>query len=98
MMKAGLLLNGSGAIIYLTSHGMVVDEDLKEKFKAKGIHKFIVYELPVDEVKKRYGAHFDIVKQDLRESDDLRILDYDGSRAFGMFSFKEMGEAQFMEL
>jgi len=97
-MKAGLLLNGSGAIIYLTSHGMVVDEDLKEKFKAKGIHKFIVYELPVDEVKKRYGAHFDIVKQDLRESDDLRILDYDGSRAFGMFSFKEMGEAQFMEL
>ncbi len=97
-MKAGLLLNGSGAIIYITSHGMVLDDDLKEKFKAKGIHKCIVYELPVVDVKDRYGAHFNIVEQDLRETDDLRILDYDGSRAFGMFSFKEMGDAQFMEL
>jgi hypothetical protein len=91
-MKAGLLVTGCGALVYLTSHSEFIDNALKDKFKAKGTPKFIVYEISVEEAKKRYGGHFDIVIQDLRESDDLRILDYDGTRAFNMFSFKEMGE------
>ncbi|MFC1671462.1 cytosolic protein, partial [Spirochaetota bacterium] len=61
-------------------------------FEAKGISKFIAYEVSIEEAKNRYGGHFDIVIRDLRETDDLRILDYDGSRAFKMFSFKELGE------
>lgn len=91
-MKAGLLLTGDGALIYLTSHKSFVDEDLINKFEAKGITKFIAYELPADEARKRYGRHFDIVVQDLKESNDLRILDYTGCRAFRMFSFKELGQ------
>jgi hypothetical protein len=96
-MKAGLLLNGSGAIIYLTSHKGIVDDHLVQKFKAKGINKFMAYELPAEEVKKRYGMHYDIVLGDLHESDDLRILDYDGTRAFKMFSFSEMGKPFYVE-
>lgn len=91
-MKAGLLLSGSGALIYLTSHKEFMDENLIKKFETKGILKFIAYEIPVEEAKKRYGGHFDIVVQDLRETDDLRILDYQGPRAFKMFSFKELGK------
>ncbi len=91
-MKAGLLLSGSGALIYLTSHKEFMDKNLIEKFGSKGISKFIAYEIPVEEAKKRYGGHFDIVVQDLRETDDLRILDYEGPRAFKMFSFKELGK------
>jgi hypothetical protein len=91
-MKAGLLLSGSGAIIYLTSHEKFMDENLIWKFESKGITKFIAYEIPIEEAKKRYGGHFDVVVQDLRETDDLRILDYEGCRAFKMFSFKELGE------
>jgi hypothetical protein len=34
--------------------------------------------------------HFDIVARDLKESDDLRVLDFDGSRAFRLFHFSEM--------
>ena len=90
-MKAGMLLTGDGALIYLTSHGSFIDQSLIDKFEAKGITKFIAYEIPVEEAKKRYGKHFDIVVQDLRESNDLRILDYTGCRAFKMFSFKELG-------
>ena len=91
-MKAALLVTGSGAIMYLTSHDSVVDQGLIDKFRAKGITKFIAYEVNLEEAKKRYGGHFDIVTRDLNETDDLRILDYDGSRAFSMFSFAEMGE------
>ena len=91
-MKAGLLLWGNGAMIYLTSHPSIVDDELVRKFQSKGIDKFIAYEVPVEEAKRRYGGHFDVVVRDLRETDDLRILDYRGSRAFQMFSFDELGE------
>ncbi len=90
-MKAGLMLYGNGALIYLTSHLRFMDDDLIRKFRNKGITKFLVYEIPVEEAKKRYGNHFDMVVQDLKETDDLRVLDYDGTRAFKMFSFGEMG-------
>ena len=33
-----------------------------------------------------------MVARDLRESDDLRILDYNGDRAFKLFSFAEFGQ------
>ena len=91
-MKAGLLVTGNGALIYLTSHPSYIDNELTGKFKSKGINKFITYEISVDEAKKRYGGHFDVVVKDLRETDDLRILDYDGNRAFRMFSFSELGD------
>jgi hypothetical protein len=91
-MKAGLLISGSGAITYLTSHRTFMDDALIKKFEAKGIIKFIAYEIPIEEAKKRYGKHYDIVVQDLKETDDLRILDYEGCRAFRMFSFKELGD------
>jgi len=91
-MKAGLLLTGNGALIYLTSHESFMNEQLTRKFESKGISKFIAYEIPVEKAKRRYAGHFDVVIQDLHESDDLRILDYDGNRAFKMFSFVELGD------
>lgn len=91
-MKAGLIVTGSGALVYLTSHRDFMDNELIKKFESKGISKFIAYEVKVEEAQKRYGKHFDLVIQDLRETDDLRILDYEGCRAFHMFSFKELGK------
>lgn len=96
-MKAGLLLTGSGTLVYLTSHAQVLDPDLIERFETKGISKFIVYEVPLDTAKQRYGHHFEVVMDDLHETDDLRILDIEGSRAFRMFSFEELGEPKFYE-
>jgi hypothetical protein len=69
----------------------LTDSGLLEKLRAKGIDKFIAYELPLDLVKKRYGGHFDIAMQDLNESDDLRVVDFSGERAFRLFHLKELG-------
>jgi hypothetical protein len=33
-----------------------------------------------------------VVLNDLRQVDDLRVLDYDGHHIFLTFSFKELGE------
>ncbi|MCP4615524.1 MAG: hypothetical protein GY844_03705, partial [Bradyrhizobium sp.] len=63
----------------------------------KGIEKFIAYEIPIGLARERYGAHFSLVQGDLRQADDLRVLDYDGSRAFKLFRFDELGAPQLQE-
>jgi hypothetical protein len=91
-MKAYLVFSGSGPIAILTSHPSVTHPVLLEKLAAKGIEKFIAYEVPVDLAHQRYGGHFDVVVRDLHETDDLRVLDYNGQRAFASFSFAELGQ------
>ncbi|HDM78144.1 MAG TPA: hypothetical protein ENG51_17045 [Deltaproteobacteria bacterium] len=90
-MKAGIIFTGTGPILILTSYNSFTDPKLIEKLAAKGIKKFIAYELPVETVKKKYGNHFTVVLQDLNQEDDLRVLDYNGHNVFYNFSFDEMG-------
>ena len=90
-MKAALIITGSGPIVILTSHGALTDPLLLEKLKAKGIDKFIAYEIPVEMAAARYGGHFEVVRRDVHESDDLRVLDFNGDRAFRLFRFSELG-------
>src|SRR5262245_28493531 len=90
-MKAFMLITGSGPIVVLTSHASILANALVKKLAEKGINKFIAYEIPIALAEERYGTHFLIVKGDLRETDDLRVLDEDGERAFSLFRFEELG-------
>jgi hypothetical protein len=90
-MKAGIIYTGTGPILILTSYKSFRDPKLIEKLSAKGIKKFIAYEIPLDNVQQKYGAHFAGIKADLRPTDDLRVLDYNGHQVFHNFSFEEMG-------
>ena len=91
-MKAGIIFSGTGPILILTSYDSLTDPKLVEKLSAKGIKKFIAYEVPEDLVKERYGQHFNVIMGDLHQADDLRVLDYDGHHVFNNFSLKELGE------
>lgn len=90
-MKTALLFTGSGPLVIATSYSSLTDPGLLGKLQAKGVEKFIAYELPVALTKQRYAAHFDVAMQDLHESDDLRVLDFNGQRAFRLFHLKELG-------
>jgi hypothetical protein len=90
-MKAALLFTGSGPIVILTSHAKVTDPQLIAKLQAKGIDKFIAYEIPMELAKQRYDGHFDMVMRDLSQTDDLRVLDFNGERAFRLFKIAELG-------
>lgn len=96
-MKAAILFTGSGPIVILTSFASLTDEDLIKKLNAKGIKKFIAYEIPEKMARERYGKHYDIVMGDLKQKDDLRVLDYDGHHVFYNFSLKEIGDPIFYE-
>jgi hypothetical protein len=90
-MKALLLVTGGGAIVILTSYASLSEPALLEKLAAKGIRKFIAFEVPLELARQRYAGHFSVVAHDLHETDDLRVLDFDGAHVFQLFRFTELG-------
>jgi hypothetical protein len=90
-MKAYMLLTGSGPILILSAHDSPEDEVFLGKLRAKGVDKFIAYELPWEEVQSHYGQHFQTVLHDLHETNDLRVLDFNGPRVFHLFRLDTLG-------
>lgn len=91
-MKAGIIFTGTGPILILTTYASFTDPPFVEKLGKKGVDKFIAHELPLDLVRERYGGHYSAIVNDVKQTDDLRILDFNGHRAFHNFSFDQMGE------
>lgn len=96
-MKAYCLFTAMGPLVVLSTWDSVTNPRLIEKLNSKGITKFVANEIPVELAQARYGHYFDVVSQDLHETDDLRILDYNGQRAFTNFHFSELGKPTYYE-
>lgn len=96
-MKAGIFFTGTGPILILTSYESLDDPNLIEKFSAKGIKKYIAFEVSEQKVKDRYGNQYNVIMSDLNQTDDLRVLDYNGHHVFYNFSLKELGEQYYVE-
>jgi hypothetical protein len=96
-MKAGIFFTGTGPILILTTYGELNDPMLVGKLEQKGIKKYIAYEVPEELVKEKYGLQFNIIMGDLKQSDDLRVLDYDGHHVFYNFSLSELGAPVYHE-
>lgn len=96
-MKAGIIVTGTGPILILMSYASLDDPGFVRKLSAKGIKKYIAYELPVESVKEKYKDQFELIMRDLAGSNDLRVLDYNGHHVFTSFSFKEMGPPFYSE-
>jgi len=96
-MKAGIYFTGSGPILILTTYEALDDPKLIEKLSVKGIKKFVAFEVAEDRAKQVYGQHYDVILEDLHQTDDLRVLDYDGHRILLNFSFKELGNQVYYE-
>jgi hypothetical protein len=96
-MKTFMLFTSGGPLVILTSYASVTEPGLIEKLKAKGIDKFMAFEIDVEKAQDRYGGHFAVVMHDVRETDDLRVLDFDGQRAFKLFPFDDLSKPIFHE-
>ena len=96
-MKGGIIFTGTGPILILTSYESFEDPKLVAKLEVKGIKKFIATELPLEKIKEKYGNQYKVVMGDLYQTDDLRVLDYNGHNVFYSFSFKEMGKPIYHE-
>lgn len=88
-MKAGIVFGGTGPILILTSYASLEDPSLIKVLATKGLDKFIAYEVDLEKVRKVYGTHFDVILKDVRQTDDLRVLDYNGFNIMHSFSLKK---------
>lgn len=96
-MKSFLLLTAGGPLLILTSHPSLDDTNLLEEVNHRGIGKFVAFEVPLKLAKERYGGHFHAVESNLHETDNLRVLDFNGQRIFQLFRFDELGAPVFQE-
>jgi hypothetical protein len=96
-MKAGIIFSGSSPLLILTSYDSFTDKKFVEKLKTKGVLKFIAFEVPVALAQVKYGLHYDIILADLKQTDDLRVLDYNGHNVMSVFPFSELGNPIFYE-
>jgi hypothetical protein len=94
-MKAAMVFSGSGPILILTTYESLEAAGLVERLAARGIKKYIAYEVDVEKVKRQYGTRFSIILGDLSQTDDLRVMDIDGHHVFHNFSFEELGPATY---
>lgn len=97
-MNAAIVFTGGGPVLFLTSYDSLEQPGFINKIAGKGISKFIAYEIAIDKVKEKYGKHFDVVMNDVKETDDLRCLDFNGFNVFHNFSLKELGKPVFHEI
>ncbi len=96
-MKAGVIFTGTGPILILTSYESFTDRGLIEKLRFKGIDKYIACEVGVDLCRRRYKHKFDVIMKDVKQDDDLRVLDYNGHHIYHLFKFKELSQPIFVE-
>ena len=91
-MKAGIIFTGTGPILILTTYPSFDDPAFVEKMRRKGILKYIARELDLELVRKSYGQQYQVILNDVKQEEDLRVLDYNGHNVFYNFSFAEMGD------
>jgi hypothetical protein len=91
-MRAYLLFMGSGPILLLSSYPKLTDERLVSKLRYKGIDKFIAYEVDLEAVRDRYPDSFENVARDLGETEDMRVLDFNGHQIMANFSLDKLGD------
>lgn len=96
-MNCYFLFTASGPLVLLTSYESITSPELLKRLDAKGIHKFVGSKVDLQSVKEKYGHHFDVVCRDLHETDDLRVLDYNGNSAYSKFRFSELGDPVYYE-
>lgn len=91
-MKAAVLFTGTGPILIVTSFNSLSSPKFTEQMKSRGINKFIAYEVPIGVTKQKYGGHYDLVVEDLRPTDDIRVMDINGHSVFHNYKFKDLKE------
>ena len=96
-MKAGIVYTGTGPLVVTTSCDTLEDPRVAAQLASKGIKKYIAYEIPIELVKESYGQHFAVALSDLKQTDELRIVDEDGVRIFNNFPLNRYGEPIFHE-
>lgn len=91
-LRTYLIFSGSGPLLLLSSYPSLLDPRLLAKLQAKGVQRFLGFDVDLESARARYAATFDRVADDLRTVEDVRVLDFNGHQIMSRFSLAELGE------
>ena len=97
MLRAYMVFGGHGPNLVVTRDGEGLQgASAQENLAAKGIVKFIAFEVPPSRVEEVYGPRYQAAVARLSNEKDIRVVDMDGYNVFSNFHFAEMGEPVFV--
>jgi hypothetical protein len=89
-MKVYLIFSANTPLLILSSFETATAEGLREKIGRMGIIKYLLFEVPLTEVKTVYTDRYEDILRALKPENDLRVLDYNGFTAFDNFPVKKL--------
>ena len=95
-MRCFVVISGAGTMLVLSTFKSSTHPTLVQRFKASGISRLILMEVPLALAEERYDEMFQQLKRQIGP-EDFRILDFSGASVFGKFSFSEMGHPIMVE-
>ncbi len=90
--RAFLLFTGSGPMLILSTYPKLTDERLVSTLRYRGIEKFMAYQVDLDAVERRYPGAYPVVLEELKGSEDIRVLDFNGHQIMANFSLDALGD------
>jgi hypothetical protein len=91
-MTALLVFTEKQPILVMASKMAITNGRLEEHLKNRGIETFIAHEVPLDALRQEYGMAFERVEGDIRNGEEMRVLDSKGSHVFARVRFADLGQ------
>lgn len=89
-MKGILVFAASGPILLLSSYDTIDNPQFAGHLRAKGMEKFLAWEVPVERCHELYGYTYRDDAADLAKHEGIHVLDNDGHRIFLNFALGEL--------
>jgi hypothetical protein len=90
-MTAFLVFTETEPLLVMASRSAVTNGRLAGGLARKGIDRFIAHEVPLENLRSKYGIPFEIIEADIRDGQDIRVLDSKGSHVFSKIRFSDLG-------
>ncbi len=79
-------------MLIITTFSSLEDEGLHEALRDKGFPKFILREVDLDDVERRYQGRYRKFRAELDDVNEVRVLDANGRQVFVSFEIPSMGK------
>jgi hypothetical protein len=88
---AYLVVTEGGSMVVLTSRPAIDDARALGALERRGVDRFIAWELPLEVVRRAYGAACDVILGELAQGTEMRVLDFNGPHIFANVPLSRLG-------
>jgi predicted dehydrogenase len=91
-MKAYVLFTERPPVLIVTAAQSLRDPRLVARLTERGITRFIAHEVPLEQVRRRYGLSFRSVERELADGAAVCVLDHNGAHVLHQLPLASLGK------